>query len=174
MEVEVKAKVDDLNGYREKLKEMGVVFGGPGFEKKINGPGDFIVRIRDHDGKYTLTSKTLTEVLGVWDEYETGIENPESVEKMLLLFGFVNAFNITKTREKGHLEGFEIILDDVKELGKFIEIAQETDNKEGNEEIRKRIIGLFSELGLSEDSLEKRGYGEILGAQMGVKFGGMR
>jgi predicted adenylyl cyclase CyaB len=132
------------------------------------------VRIRNQAGKHMLTSKTLTEFLGVWDEHETIIGSPEEVEKMLDLFGFVNAFNVIKTRERGYLEGFEVILDDVRELGKFIEIALESDEVEDKDAARRRIIDFFSKIGLGEDSLEKRGYGEMIGARMGVKFGGMR
>ena len=185
MEVEVKAKITELENFRKKLIEMGTKFNKPvtqedryfkpkGHEKEVSGPGNFIVRIRNEEGKHTLTTKALTEIRGAWKEFETDIEKPEEVEKMLMMFGFVNVFNLTKKREMGELEDFEVILDDVKELGNFIEIALDAEDAGDTEEARKRIIDFFSKIGLNEDQLDKRGYGEIVGEQLGHKFEGMR
>ena len=96
MEVEVKVKVDNLEDIRKKLIEIGAkfthsntqedkYFKKPGFENRTQGPGDFVARIRKQGEKNTLTTKTLTEILGAWVEHETEIKKPEAVEKMLLL-----------------------------------------------------------------------------------------
>lgn len=184
MEVEVKARVENLEDVKKKLVELGVQFNGSvshndryfkpkGFDQRVQGPGDYIVRIRKEGNNHILTTKALTEIMGAWIEHETEIDNPGEMEKMLLMLGLVNVFDLNKTREVGRLGEFEVLLDDVKELGKFIEVA--LDSEEGKkEENRKRIIEFFSKIGLKEEALEKRGYGELIGEQLGHKFGGMR
>jgi len=182
MEVEVKARLEDLEGIKKKLVAMGVVFNGSvtqkdkyfrkkGFEKRPQGPGDFIARIRVAEGETTICTKTLTDVLGAWIENETEIKSPEEMEKILLTFGFINVFNVNKSRESGSFRDFEVLLDDVKELGKFIEVSLISEEKE---KTRERIISFLRELGIPEDRIEKRGYGELISEDMGCKFGGMR
>ncbi|MFQ5647646.1 MAG: class IV adenylate cyclase [Candidatus Aenigmatarchaeota archaeon] len=182
MEIEVKVRLEDLEEMKRKLAGRGAVFEEPvvqedryfkpkGFEKKVQVPGDFIVRIRKAWGKVILTSKILTEVRGAWIENETDITDPEEMEKILLLTGLVNAFNINKIRHIGKLGEFEICIDDVKELGKFMEVCLIADE---HEQTRERIISFLKELGFSDKDIDTRGYGEIIGEKLGHKFGGMR
>jgi len=184
MEVEVKAMVMDMAALKSKLESMGAKFGRKaeqrdsyfkprGFDKRPEGPGSWIVRIREDGGKRTLTMKTLTEVLGAWKEYETRIDNAEQTRKMLEAMGLINAFTLNKKRIYGKLGEFEVLLDDVEELGKYLEVALESDEKE-KDKSRERILKLMGEIGINENDIERRGYGEILGEKMGHRFGGMR
>ncbi|MDP2749406.1 MAG: class IV adenylate cyclase [Nanoarchaeota archaeon] len=56
------------------------------------------------------------------DEYETNIETPESVKKILKSLDFKEAVVVEKKRSAWVFEKTEISIDDVKELGFFIEI----------------------------------------------------
>jgi len=182
MEVEVKAKLKNLLPIREKLESLGAKFSEPveqsdayfkpaGFGKKPDGPGSWIMRIRTSNGKSSLTFKALTEILGAWKEFETGIENAAQTRNMLEAMGLVNAFNINKKRTYGELDGFELCLDDVKELGYYLEVALESEEKEAS---RNKIICFLKKISVSEKDIEKRGYGEIIGEKLGHKFEGMR
>ncbi len=183
MEIEVKVRLKDLESIKKRLLEKGAVFGEPvvqedmyfkepGFDpNRIQGPGDIIVRVRREDGKSILTLKALTEILGAWKEHETEIANPEEMENILKTAGFVNAFNINKSRAVGELGEFELCVDDVKELGKYMEVSVISEEKE---KTRNRIIAFLKELGFEEKDIEKRGYGEIIGEKLGHKFDGMR
>jgi predicted adenylyl cyclase CyaB len=71
------------------------------------------------------------------------------------------------------MEWFEVMLDDVQELGRFIEVALESDEGE-KEAARKKIIDFIKKLGIDEKFIEKRGYGEIMGEKLGHRFEGMR
>jgi len=182
MEVEVKARVKDLAALKAKLESMGAKFGRTaqqrdsyfkpkGFDKKPEGPGSWIVRIREDGSKRTLTLKALTEVLGAWKEYETGIDNSEQACKLLETMGLTNTFTLNKIRIYGKLGEFEVLLDDVKELGKYLEVALESDEKDKS---REKILKLMKGIGVNEKDIEKRGYGEIMGEKLGHRFGGMR
>ena len=100
MEVESKVRVSDFKEIRKKLLKMGASFGKEktqkdtifkrkGEEYRPQGPGDFILRIRQNsEGRSSLTMKMLTERAGVRVEHETGIDNPEETRKLLLNAGF--------------------------------------------------------------------------------------
>ena len=182
MEVEVKAKVKDMVELKKKFEDMGASFNTPvsqvdayfkpkGFDEKPEGPGSWIVRIRDSNDKKTLTLKALTEILGAWVEYETAIENGEQARKILDTMGLVNVFTLNKKRSYGKIGEFEVLLDDVKELGEYLEVALESDEKE---KTREKIINFMKSAGISESDIERRGYGEIIGEKLGHRFGGMR
>ncbi len=183
MEVEVKARIEDMEAMKQKLESMGAKFDGnavehvdayfkqKGFDKKPEGPGAWILRIRESRGETTLTLKALTDITGAWVEYETGIDNAEQVRKMLETMGLINVFTFHKKRIHGRLGEFEVLLDDVKELGKFVEVGLISDESEGT---RARIIEFIRKLGIEEKDIEKRGYGEIMGEKLGHMFDGMR
>ena len=66
-----------------------------------------------------------------------------------------------------HDEGFEIALDDVKELGFFIEI--ETTKNFGSVEIaRSKIFEFAKELGLDASQPDERGYPYLLMEKKGL------
>jgi predicted adenylyl cyclase CyaB len=182
MEVEMKAKIEDLETMKQKLESMGVAFEGEaqqvdayykpkGFDKTPDGPGDWILRVRKSGDEKTLTIKVLTEVTGAWIEHETGIDNEEQARRIAETMGLVNVFTFHKRRLFGRMGEFEILLDDVKELGKYIEFALESDEKENT---RRKIIEFMKTLGIEEKDVERRGYGEIMGEKLGHKFHKMK
>ncbi len=184
MEVEVKARIDDLDTVKKKLESLGAKFDSivkqkdayfksRGFDSKKQGPGDWIVRIRTSRGQKILTLKALTEILGAWVEHETVIDDEKEMQNILETMGLFNVFTLNKERVPGRLDEFELCLDDVKELGKFLEVALDSEDKE-KENARDMIIEFMKTLGISEKDIEKRGYGEIIGEKLGHRFDGMR
>ncbi len=180
MEVEVKARVNDLNALRRKLESKGASFSPPAMQsdayfkpaRGVEGPGAWILRIRDSGGKKTLAMKVFTDVRGAWIEHETGIEDEKQVRKMLEVLGLPNAFMFNKKRVRGRLGDFELCLDDVRELGKFIEVALDSEEKDN---ARERIREFIRSLGISDKDIDNRGYGEIYEEEKhGKKFNGMR
>ena len=183
MEIEVKVRLEDIEAMKQKLAGRGAVFEEPvthsdhyfkqrGYNDRAQGPGDFIIRIRKVGDKAILTCKVLTEVRGAWIENETEIADPDEMERILGSAGFVTVFRLNKTRNRGRLGEFEICIDDVKELGKFMEVCLDSEEKDSS---RERIIAFLKELGFTEGSIDTRGYGEIIGEeQLGQKFSGMR
>ena len=180
MEVEAKLKIENPEEVKKRLIEMGVVFSEKeqhhdsyfirkGEEKSTRKPGDFLLRIRDTGNKRFLTFKGLTDQVGAWEEYEVEINDPEEMKKILRRIGFTTLFIITKEREPGTLDGFEVNLDNVEGLGHFIEVALESEDKK---DARKRIIDFVNKLGFRENEIEHRGYAAILSQSMGVKFEG--
>jgi predicted adenylyl cyclase CyaB len=182
MEVEMKARIDDIEAMKQKLETKGVKFEGEAqqvdayykpenFNERPQGPGDWILRVRTSGDEKTLTIKVLTEITGAWIEHETGINNEEQARKIAETMGLINVFTFHKRRLFGQMGEFEVLLDDVKELGKYIEVALESEEKENT---RKKIIDFMKTIGIEEKDVEKRGYGEIMGEKLGHKFHKMK
>lgn len=182
MEVEIKVKLKNLNSIKNKLLKLGAKLGKSKkqidiFYKPKNKvrstlkPGSFILRIRQSGKDKFLTFKALTSIKGVWEEYEVQIDNVREMQKIIEKLGLVKIFSLEKIRIPGRLEKFELNLDKVKELGSYMEI--ELIDKDGIR-AQNKIRELFLKLGVSENQLERRGYGEIVSAKMGIKSKGIK
>jgi len=182
MEVEVKARIGNLEIIRTKLESQGATFGEaiaqsdklfktPGWEKRESGPGDFILRLRSEGDRNILTWKAFTDVRGAWLEHETGIHDPLAMERIILGSGFVLALELNKERTKGQLGEFELCLDKVNELGDFLEVALDSERKE---EPRERIREFLGEVGIRPEDMESRGYPEMIFESQGIKIIGQK
>ena len=182
MEIEVKAKVEDLEETKKKLLELGAEFTGSeqqddsyfkpkGKEMEEQGPGSFIVRIRKEKEGSFLTIKEMTDRSGVWKEYETTVGNAEETRKMVEVMGYSHIFDINKAREFGQLNGINLCIDDVKQLGKYLELEI---HGEDADDAKKKMLELFSKLGIKEEQIEHRGYARIISEKMGIKFKGVK
>jgi adenylate cyclase class 2 len=182
MEIEVKAKVGDLAQIKKKLIELGAEFTNSeqqddsyfkpkGREMEDQGPGSFIVRIRKGSAKSFLTLKEMSEETGVWPEHETAVDNPGQAREILLKMGYSHLFDINKKREKAMLDGVELCLDDVKQLGKYLEAAIEAETKVG---AKQKIMALLQKIGINEIQIEPKGYARIISENMGIKFRGVK
>jgi adenylate cyclase class 2 len=186
MEIEVKAKVASLDAVEGKLKSMKARLEARVEQRdvcyitdrgrKTRGPGDFIVRIRRQGKDSYLAYKELTEVTGAWKEYESSVGDADAVQKIIEGTGLEKLYELVKKRTRYFVDGFEVCLDRVEGLGDYVEVALEPEgdvDKSEKSALRKRIMDFMKGLGVSEESLEPRGYGEIIGEKLGYKFEGM-
>jgi adenylate cyclase class 2 len=166
MEVELRAKINDIGITLNKVKELSkfkvevrqrdVIF------KPLNSKKPFILRIRSEDKNHELTYKALTDTDGVWVEYETKINDPEKMKKILLEAEFYEWLIMEKTRKCFNLNELEINLDSFiqpKDFGNWIEVEIITDDIEDG---RKKIREFLKSLGISSDSIVEKGYPRII------------
>lgn len=182
MEVEIRAKIENLTDLKERLIDLGAEFGvqrkqfdaiykRKGKERDTQGPGSYILRIRDSDNGKFLTFKALTERQGAWEEYELEIDNVKEAKKILQRIDFVEVLTLTKERISGKLGEFNFNLDNIKELGSYIEVELISNN---SKEAQDKIKQFLFRLGISEEQLERRGYVEIIFESLGVKSSGQK
>lgn len=182
MEIEVRAKVGDLEEIKNKLAGLGAefthsnqqddsFFKPKGRETEDQGPGSRIIRIRKQEDKSFLTMKEMTDTSGVWGEHETEISNPEETRDMLMKMDYSHLFDLNKSREHGKLDGMNLCLDNIKQLGKYIEVEIIGDNPQ---EAKRKILELFQRIGVNEIQIEHRGYARIISENMGIKFKGVK
>jgi adenylate cyclase class 2 len=143
IEVEIRAKVKNLEKIRSKLKKLNFIF-----VKKIKQvdsifgrnsdldnqhkiiDGCFIARIREINEKKTLEFKEIKRN-GICTEFNIPITNLDLSLNFLNKLDFQESFTISKVREIYTYKEFEISLDEVKQLGSFIEIEHQS--KDGQE-----------------------------------------
>jgi adenylate cyclase class 2 len=181
MEIEARTEVKNLDEIRQELIALGVVFKSTqrqvdsyykeeGKEKEAQEPGSSVLRIRTQNEKNFLTFKALTEQRGAWIEHEVEIDDPEEMDSILSEIGYVKVLTMAKERTSGTFEDLEVCLDNIGELGYFIEIAVDSEDKEGGKE---KIVRFLNKLGFKEEEIEHRGYARILFENQGVMYEGV-
>jgi adenylate cyclase class 2 len=124
------------------------------------------LRLRESNGSgsinYKYWYKDSERASTHCDEYESGISNASALKKILTKLNFKEYLTVDKTRKSFDLNSeFEIDLDQVKELGYFVEI--ETTRDFGSvEKARSAIIKIAKELGVDISKIDKYGYVYLL------------
>ncbi|MCL2687884.1 MAG: class IV adenylate cyclase [Methanobrevibacter sp.] len=175
IEVEVKAKIKDFEAVKTLLKEINAkkshvehqedsYFNNPlkDFGKtdealrirKVTIKNKFEIFITYKGPKIDKTSKTREEI-------EVGIEDSEKIDKIFQHLGFKKVADVIKNRTIYNLNQYIISLDEVKDLGPYMEI--ETDLEDGSEfkEELDKIFDIFKKLGIN-DGFERTSYLELL------------
>lgn len=178
IEVEIKVKVDDLTEIREKVAKIGKLVKAikqideyytplhRDFFAQKPHPTEYL-RIRTNPDKVVLEydvsiNKREDGDYDYAEEYETEISNPEELRKILNFLDFKKAVTIKKNREYWQCGGIEVALDEVKDLGSFIEAEAKGDFK-GDKEAKKACIDFLENLGFKdvEKNQIKKGYSEL-------------
>ncbi|MGB2762686.1 MAG: class IV adenylate cyclase [Minisyncoccales bacterium] len=173
IEIEIKARTKDFDGIKKALEKMRAnfarsekqidkIFGTSKFldsENKII-EGGIVARIREVDKKRTLDFKEiLRQKGGIELIYE--ISNIELAEKFLNKLDFKEAFTIKKTREIFSYQDFTICLDDVEQLGKFIEVEKIISNEEEKNKTKQECFELLKKLA-PDSEIEEKKYGDLI------------
>lgn len=103
------------------------------------------------------------------DEFSSIIDKPESVKKIFLSLNFKEIIVVEKSRSVWEYKNVEIAIDDVKNLGFYIELEAKqefSDAKAGKEYLRQ----ILSELNADTGAEDLRGYPYLVLAKQG-EFG---
>jgi adenylate cyclase class 2 len=144
LEVEIKARVKDLGEIRERLllrhaspsvrlHERDVYYNAP---DRDFASTDEALRLRYTEEGCVLTykgPKIKDYRLKAREELNTGVESGNVTERILQRLGYVRVAEVEKTREYYDYRGALVCLDEVKDLGLYIEIeaASDSQNPEG-------------------------------------------
>lgn len=161
----IKGKIQNIGQLLSSSLETDVYYNSPNrnFLTQKNPVEYLRVRHKNNSGKFTykyahMKSSKLIKL----DEYETKVNNPEQVNNILLALNFTKLICIDKYRETySFMNDFEISLDNIKELGYFIEIEAKNDTKISVEDIAKN-------LGLDPKTKDKEGYVILMLKQKGL------
>ncbi|MBN2733302.1 MAG: class IV adenylate cyclase [Methanomicrobiaceae archaeon] len=159
LEVEAKIKIDSIDQIKKILVSKNAEFLGISTQKDTyyNAPHrdfaktDEALRIRDNGTKYELTYKG-PKIKGTGakarEEYNVFFDSTENLESILLKLGFKKSSMVYKKREEYLFQDTTIALDNVKDLGEFIEIEVLTEDKKSallTIESVKQEIGITGE-----------------------------
>ena len=180
VEVEIQVKIEDINKAEERLKEIGIFvkernqidkyFIPPqrDFFEERDMPNEYL-RIRYEKGKNHINYSFLHFGADGWlestDEYETLIENPDIVEEIFERINLILKVVVEKTRKYFDCGDFEVTLDNIKDLGNFMEIEAKKDFG-GVDKTRKACEDLLDKLKINYEIKKEMGYPRMLYKQM--------
>ena len=169
-EIEIKAWVDDPDHVRTGLTDR---FGAPlPVHKKdvyYTADGKFpdltTIRLRESGGKWVLTykDKRVESGMEINREHETVVDDFAVMDELLTRFGCRRFLEKEKIGSLFSSSGLTIELVEVKGLGTFLEVekvvAAEGVDSEG---VRREILAVFDQVGVSQDNIEPRYYTQLL------------
>ncbi len=162
LEIELKARAENLSKVRNALREMNARFLHRNHEHDIyyNAPHrdfagtDEALRVRYTDGKAVVTykgAKIPGFKLKAREELNTAVESGEVFEQVLQRLGFTRTATVDKWRETYALSDATVALDEVEGLGTFVEIEVITGNDRST--ALATIERLKKELGITGEAI---------------------
>lgn len=177
-EIEIKLPVnnpDDVkeqlrsNGFQEEavIRECDMYYNSLYHDVKKLGEA---LRIRKSTnlstGKFqaqiNFKGKKIDDVSMSRQEYETLVENPESMEKILIALGFEPAGGVQKTRCYMKRDNMTACLDQVDNLGYFLELEMIASEESMREQYLHIIEKFLTELGLAMKDTVRTSYLSML------------
>ena len=166
IEVELKFPVASIEQVRDQIVSLGAISEGVSIQadEYFNDPKrdyaklDIAVRIRQSDDKYWLTFKgpNLDPAAKIRKEIEMPLKDALAAEQMkgvLDGMGLVSVAKVMKRREefvgRGELSSVQFCLDEVAEVGGFVELESVVPSQESVEPAKLKLRALADQLGLS-------------------------
>ncbi|MGC7103119.1 class IV adenylate cyclase [Amycolatopsis lurida] len=176
IEVEKKYAAPDAAALKAKLEELGAK---PSAQTRqvdayYNAPHrDFLapeaisewLRIRTEDRGSSINFKVWHPIDAITkthaDEYETAIDDPEAIRRMLHALGFTPLVTVDKTREEWKLPHVEVVFDHVDGAGDFVEFEFKGD-ADDIDDATTQLVTFIESLDVELGDTINRGYPHIL------------
>jgi adenylate cyclase class 2 len=124
------------------------------------------------DGQFTARGESRVTYKGplleaeskTREEFETGVEDGETMREILARLGFDSAATVRKLRKQYRLEGCTVLLDAVEGVGEYVEVETDVEDEAAVEAARENLYGLLRDLGLDPTEQIRTSYlGLLLG-----------
>jgi adenylate cyclase class 2 len=172
IEIEVKASVGDPKQLERSLIEFGAT--PIGIETQAdtyyNAPyrdfakTDEALRIRVEDGRSVLTYKgpKMDTISKTRKEIETEIKDIDGMGNILSSLGFFPVATVSKKRKNFRVGDFYISLDEVRDLGNFMEVEIGVKDSRNFQEKVESIFKFMGKLGIKRESSIRKSYLEMI------------
>jgi adenylate cyclase class 2 len=165
LEIEIKFRVDDMEGMASALRRLGAKKRDEGLERNIvfDREGEFLksghlLRLRSYAGRADITHKRKIpapphseEKFKVREEVVVNIDDFQRGKSLLEALGFRPVWSYEKNRQTWEHGGAGILLDTLPLMGNFMEI----------EGPREKIAEIVKMLGLKMEKGLKESYGDL-------------
>jgi adenylate cyclase class 2 len=173
-EIEVKAKITNIENLSEKLANLGCQFGesltqedviflpiGVEFSEIVKGTP--VVRVRNSNDVITLTLKkrVISENELIKLEKEVVVSDKQKAIEIVEHMGFHEVVRVEKTRTECEYEEMTICIDNIVGLGDFIEVEKLSEN-EKEEEIQDYLFNFLQSLGINNENRVAKGYDTLI------------
>ena len=135
-------KVIDEYFYDPKRKDLK-----PDKENKIYN----CLRVRQKGKERTITYKDDVYENGKWlysNEYETRIDSVDIIKQIIEKLGLIKFIEIENEKKIYNYDKYEIVLENVKDLGLFMEVEYCTDKDIDVKKVKKEIQEFIDSLGI--------------------------
>ena len=185
-EIEVLVEVyDDIDIIKNKIKEFNYV----GLKHTIdeyyydpkrdelkpdkNNQLDHCLRLRSKNNEYSITYKDDVFENGKWlysNEYETKVENINIVREIFSKLGLKKFIEIDNKKETYTYNDYEIVIEDVKDLGVFMEVEYCTERDVDVKEVKMQIQDFIDNLKINVSSELNMGKPEMYMRKHNIKI----
>lgn len=173
MEIELRARINDKNIFQDKLNSLpdvkAISTGERQIDTYLKHSSDIervlVLRIRRKNNGAILSFKTKSEGKDVaWHDIDLPLSEPDLMEDILTNSGYIYVVEIDKVRDAFLFKNFEINLDQIRDLGLFVEVAIEVPESESdNKDIYiKKLEELLAKLGCEKQQIIKLGYVKLM------------
>lgn len=174
-EIELKARLTNPAATVATLEARGCVFSEPITQHDtifVKEPSrdidtylenDYFLRIRVlSTGKTIFTAKYNPSRKHFGDtmvtEHEVEVASAEAARGIIELLGFKEAVQVSKSRRTGHLDSFEVCIDELEGIGSFIEVERCMPDDTELAVIEAAMHAFFAELGITEEDKQVKRY----------------
>lgn len=164
IESEIKVSIKNITSVREMLGKIKAKPIGKTAQKDVyfspphmNFAGTLKYYLRIRSGRKNSIDYHIVHDDINTEEHEVKIEDPQEMEKIMLMLGFKIDCVVEKIRKEYTIKGFIIAIDQVKNLGNFVEV--ESVNKSSY----KKLLEVAERLGIKEsDIVSGKGYPDMI------------
>lgn len=167
-EIEIKARVADKAALLKALSAQQIKLTNPIEQHDVvyyiegtldNAPDSVWLRLRTENGIKTILTLKKQHRGGLDSiEHETVVDDAQEAKNIIEALGFTLYSDLTKTRQKGKTGNVAICLDEVQDLGTFIEAEQLTDLDADGNEVEAKLWAIFMSLGINKTDEVLEGY----------------
>ncbi len=185
-EIEILVEVyDDINIIKEKLKDYKYI----GLKETVdeyyydpqrdelkpdsNNQLSHCLRLRRNNNDYSITYKDDIFENNKWlysNEYETKVESMEMLKAIFDRLELKKFIEIDNKKEIYKTDKYEISLEDVKDLGLFLEVEYCTNDEVDINEVKKEIQEFIDELGINVSEELNMGKPEMYLKKFNIKI----
>jgi adenylate cyclase, class 2 len=157
-EIEVKYRVDDLEGVLTALKSRGIEVSDPvhqddqayapaGWQFGDSKLGVSFLRLRTVAGRHYFTLKQPMDNDQACLEYETEVADREAMHHAALHMGYRPTVRIIKVRRTASIGGCLLCIDEVEGVGGFIEAERMAPDDVDAQAVQAELAALIESLG---------------------------
>ena len=159
-EIEVKYRVDDLEGLLAALKARSIEVSDPlhqddqayapaGWQFGDGKLGVCFLRLRTVAGRHYFTLKQPAQNDQACLEYETEVTDREAMHHAALHLGYQPTVRIIKTRRTASVGGCSLCIDEVDGVGEFLELERMAPDHADAQAIQADLAAFVSSLGIA-------------------------
>lgn len=171
-EIEKKYQIEDNDKFIQKLEGFGCEISEVNHQKDSiyvsdihhieNTPGSLFLRVRKDNDKIELNAKKHEKVMEARTEVEFEVSSYENANHFLEFIGFEKWVEVRKKRVHTFYKDCNICIDEVEELGSFVELEYVVEDDVLEEEILKKIDDIAKELGIDTIKEVHQYYDEMI------------